>query len=1052
MSSELNRSYVVAKMTATTERAKSRLYNVNALCAQDDLEEKLKKCRKILEDLTKDTSEKQAHDALSAAVAKSTQLHEEVCLGLLHVILTESNMAQNAYRDLNLVSRDSMMLVVDKLLQLASEKYIRLNDVTKSQLIWLTAQFVQANISGVDAVCHSLLKQAAGGDLSNTNIWLVESLLNMFSINRQWLEKFSWLMAAAVFSYLRLIEDHSAGAYKNLRQKEVNFCVAVLRERFNDCMQIGRDLVRVLQNVAKIPEMKSLWKDLLHKPQTFSPQFTGISQLLSVRTSRKFLATRLTPDMENKIGFLTSKVKFGQQKRYQEWFQRQYLTLPESQSLRADLVRYICGVVHPSNEILGSDITPRWAVIGWLLSTCPNNVTAANSKLALFYDWLFYQVDSDNVMNIEPGILVMFHSLRSHFLITTSLLDFLCRVSLEYYQQGQSSRDCVRNAFKTVLEKKVIMSLVPILEDPRMGQELKNLVRASFPEFCHANGSSGKVPEDATSPAGRLDSFGGGVPSSVLNFGGPDGLSDSDSAEGFNDAKFSDTDEEMDAQVNGEKANVKLKESKFQVPAREEKDDEENDDEDLVDFDELEKLDEDLRDLVLKLQQESNMGARCDTMESIAALVISLNDFDDEMNCALATCLNISLVEDCNRFCLPEKVTGRELEDSLESPLYTLFGKLIHLPMHDIGRESIVKLLQEMKAREPKLGYHLLYYLRASDQDEENLSVYEEFAKSTKDFKSTLESLLEDMKMCQMYDPRLFVYLVPALYRKFSKVLVGNSEMLHLMVSIVDPVQLKELLHEVVLRDLVIFGDGNIDSILEESLHWESYKQYNVWQLLCAEDPPIESFLNVIPQLKPSVHSEAMSNILLLLKGADFTSEVISSLLCMECPSPLKEKPEQLLSTCLLRYWSFDYNKELAKIICSHIEKNLSSGNRRRQVKGTSQRQPTMEQILVQLECFYELCQHHQDLTFFKQEIVKRSLEKVKQNCTDSVQQKFHHLFSICMEQESRRRNNRMSKIIATQIAEAESSSESEEEQEPRQRTGKRKRKPSPDFGSDSDD
>ena len=1050
-------------MTAIVERAKSKLYHVNALSVADDLEEKLEKSRKILDDFTKDTSEKQAHDALSAAVSKSSQLHEDVCLGLLHVMLTEPNSAQSAYLDLNLVTRDSMVIVVTRLLQLISEKYIRLSDCIKSQLLWLASQFVQSNVGGADAVCHALLKQAAGGDLSNSNVWLVESLLNLFSSNRLWLEKFSWLTAATVYSFLRLIEDHSAAAYKNLRQREVNFCISILREKFADCMQIGRDLVRLLQNVAKIPEMKSLWKDLLHKPQSLSPQFNGISQLLSIRTSRKFLATRLTPDMENKIVFLTSKVKFGQQKRYQEWFQRQYLTLPESQSLRADLIRYICGVVHPSNEILGSDITPRWAVIGWLLSSCPNNVTAANSKLALFYDWLFYQMDSDNIMNIEPGILVMFHSLRSHFQITTSLLDFLCRVSLEYYQQGQSSRECVRNAFKTVLEKKVIMSLMPIFDNPRMGPELKSLVRATFPEFFHMNGSSGKsLEEPAANLGGKMDSFGGdGIPGAILSFGGlggSDTLSDSDSAEGFNDAKFSDTDEEMDAQVNGEKVNVKLKEGKFQPiiqdKAGEEKDDEEEEGEgDLVDFDELEKLDEDLRDQVLKLQQESNLAARCDVMESILALVISLNDFDEEMNSALATCLNVSLVEDYNRFCLPEKVTGRELEDSIESPLYTLFGKLLHLPTHDIRRECIVKLLQEMKVREPKLGYHLLYFLRVSDQDEENLSVYEEFSKSTKDFKSISDSLLEDMKTCQAYDPRLFVYLVPALYRKFSKALVGNGDMLHLMVSILDPVQLKELLHEVVLRDLVIFGEEGVGVLLEESLHWESYKQYNVWQLLCAEDPPVESFLNVIPLLKPSVHSEAISNVLLLLKGAELTSDIVASLLCMECPSSLKEKPEQQLSTCLLRYWSFDCNKELAKIICTHIEKNLSTGNRRRQLKGPSQRHPTMEQILVQLERLYELCQHHQDLAFFKQEMVKRSLEKVKQHCTDSVQQKFSLLFSVCEEQESRRRNNRMSKIVAAQLAEAESSSESEEEEEePKQRTVKRKRKPSPDFASDSDD
>ena len=127
--------------------------------------------------------------------------------------------------------------------------------------------------------------------------------------------------------------------------------------------------------------------------------------------------------------FRDLQVRFGQQKRYQDWFQRQYLSTPESQSLRCDLIRYICAVIHPSNEILSSDIIPRWAVIGWLLTTCTvwiilnysfrtyiillvnsvclsyivslqSNVAASNAKLALFYDWLFFGPEKDSIMNI----------------------------------------------------------------------------------------------------------------------------------------------------------------------------------------------------------------------------------------------------------------------------------------------------------------------------------------------------------------------------------------------------------------------------------------------------------------------------------------------------------------------------------------------------------------------------------------------------------------------------------------------------------------------------
>jgi integrator complex subunit 3 len=89
-----------------------------------------------------------------------------------------------------------------------------------------------------------------------------------------------------------------------------------------------------------------------------------------MRTSRRFIVSRVTPDMETKLNFIMSKVKFGQQKKYQDWFETDYLLTPESQSLLVDLIRYVCCVIHPSNEVLSSNIVQRWAVVGWLLTKC----------------------------------------------------------------------------------------------------------------------------------------------------------------------------------------------------------------------------------------------------------------------------------------------------------------------------------------------------------------------------------------------------------------------------------------------------------------------------------------------------------------------------------------------------------------------------------------------------------------------------------------------------------------------------------------------------------
>lgn len=142
--------------------------------------------------------------------------------------------------------------------------------------------------------------------------------------------------------------------------------------------------------------------------------------------------------------------------RYQDWFQEKYFTTPESQSLRSDLIRFIIVSIHPTNDMLCSDIIPRWAVIGWLLTSCTNAVAQANAKLSLFYDWLFFQPLKDNIMNIEPGILVMYHSIKNHPLVSCTLLDFLCRIMKNFYpKEEEKVRAGIFNSLHIILEKQV---------------------------------------------------------------------------------------------------------------------------------------------------------------------------------------------------------------------------------------------------------------------------------------------------------------------------------------------------------------------------------------------------------------------------------------------------------------------------------------------------------------------------------------------------------------------------------------------------------------------
>ena len=337
----------------------SRIFQYNLIEGKDEYEDKYEKCYATLQTVIGGKGDRECNDALVSAVSRDTKSHEDICLGFIVAILTEPDNAAKHYRHLVHAAKDGLQYVLTELQRIVSDKWLKVKDSVRTQVIWMIKELIRNHVATIDGVIWTLMRQVAGGDVSHKNLGLADSLMDVFSEHRAWLEKYPFLYASVVYTYLRIIEDHAHPNLAALREKEVAFVITLIRERFNDVLMIGRDFLRLLQNVSRIPEMEELWNDILHNPSTLSATFTGVAQVMTTRTSRRFLQSRITPDMEKKLIFLTSQVRFGNHKRYQEWFQKNYLATIESQTLRCDLIRFIVGVIHPSNELLCSDIIPR---------------------------------------------------------------------------------------------------------------------------------------------------------------------------------------------------------------------------------------------------------------------------------------------------------------------------------------------------------------------------------------------------------------------------------------------------------------------------------------------------------------------------------------------------------------------------------------------------------------------------------------------------------------------------------------------------------------------
>uniref|UniRef100_H2ZMT6 SOSS complex subunit A homolog n=1 Tax=Ciona savignyi TaxID=51511 RepID=H2ZMT6_CIOSA len=843
--------------------------------AKEEFDEKLEKYFNILNGLLENvTSEREANDVLTKHVSLGNAEHEAVCIGLLCKILSERPNATRTFQNLMMVNRDSLNCVLIHMNILIIDKFRKLSDPARTQVLWMVNELVRTSANGSEGLC---------GGTSVKNVWLCENVLDMLINNQAWVEKSVSLLQIAVYTYLRLLQDHFHPNFTALRQKEVTFVVALMREKWMECCGIGRDLIRLMSAVARIPEIERLWSDIIYKPETVSPSFTGIFSLLQTRTSRKFLVSRVTPDMENKLNFILHKVRFGNHKRYQDWFQRQYLGTPDSQTLRSDLIRYICGCIHPSNEILCSDIIPRWAVIGWLLSSCTSRIATSYSNLALFWDWLFYSPDKNSIMDIEPGVLVMHQSMRSHPAITTSLLDFLCRTMVEFHPPiAPQIKQGVHLALRTILEKRVVASLSPIIDNPKLDPELRGLIRANLQEFCAVptadDDSENETPEKKSE---QIDS-------------GHDTT-----------AMFSDDDEEH--AKNPKEMNI-WRES----PTPEPRD---------INVD-MERLDDTLRDLIGQLKQTEvvDLDERCERMQDIIDHVLSMDEFDSEISVPLSSCLTQLLSDHFHKSIITLMycdITDEYLENCVEKPLYVIFRNLCQSKKDEDAFGVLLSLLSEMYSIQSRLGYHLLFFLAVKKQtyNEDNMFVYESFAQNTQ-LGDVYNCLMMDLKHCQEDDVTMLVFLVPHVFKQFPEHCIGNSELLNIIVAVLDPQQLEEFQCLIMTGELVMMRKDSLLNVLVASLEWESFEQYCVWQLLGAHDITPEVTLPLLQKLNSKSHAEALSMLLLAFKHQRPTQEMVKHVISRQCGDVDR------FATSLLRHWAIGHTKDVAEHLTVLLSKS----------------------------------------------------------------------------------------------------------------------------------
>lgn len=175
-------------------------------------------------------------------------------VALLYAIITEPPLAKQYLRYLTAVAgaTDSYKHCIGCLQKLVDLKFVKLLVSCRSQLLWLVREFVHVNVPGVDKVIICLLRYLPGGDPSRTTVWLASSLIRILIEHETWLLASASLIPFVFHTFARITVDHTAAPHANLLKQETELCTTLWSRRQGDVAQLGRELVRVLNDAKDV--------------------------------------------------------------------------------------------------------------------------------------------------------------------------------------------------------------------------------------------------------------------------------------------------------------------------------------------------------------------------------------------------------------------------------------------------------------------------------------------------------------------------------------------------------------------------------------------------------------------------------------------------------------------------------------------------------------------------------------------------------------------------------------------------------------------------------
>ncbi|VDL57654.1 unnamed protein product [Hymenolepis diminuta] len=259
-------------------------------------------------------------------------------VGLMYIALTDSTATKWAMQDIFLISRDNLIYILSEITRLIAEVWPKFQPDVHKNALHIVDELFATRGANIDLLMMHLLRRINSGDLSQSNLWLAQAVLDLCIKYRESLvtDRKQNLLQYTIFHFLRIIPDHHCETnpyitqlpassrplgLNSLFQRESKFIVDLIRSNYDQCC-FGREFIRMLYIVSGLPPFQKLWNDIFNDLPTLNTS-KSVPEILLNATNPSMNNFLISFEMEKYTHFMLQFVHVAPHfptRRYQEMF------------------------------------------------------------------------------------------------------------------------------------------------------------------------------------------------------------------------------------------------------------------------------------------------------------------------------------------------------------------------------------------------------------------------------------------------------------------------------------------------------------------------------------------------------------------------------------------------------------------------------------------------------------------------------------------------------------------------------------------------------------